>query len=50
LFIKDDRWIFFFPKSEGAVYGFRFINFYFPFLVPFFKEGEMFLEVKGGSD
>jgi hypothetical protein len=50
LFIKDDRCIFFLPKSEGAVYRFRFINFYSPFLVPFFKEGEMFLDVEGDSD
>jgi len=34
LFIKDDRWTLFLPKSEGAVYGFRFINFYSPFFVP----------------
>jgi hypothetical protein len=47
LFIKDDRWTFFLLKSEGAVYGLRFINFYSPFLVPFFKEEEMFLDVEG---
>jgi len=50
LFIKDDRWTFFLPKNEGAVYELRFINFYSPFLIPLFKEGEMFLDVEGGSD
>lgn len=50
MLIKDNRWSFFLPKNEGAVNRFGFVYFYSPFLITFFKEGEIFLDIRGKGD